>query len=159
MRQSEHFSLAAYSAAGKKIGGLGFRHANVRTARWACHAAWAGPRGFCLRPTRPSMKRWRGSFPFLFLPRPADRTQSMSAWRLSLFPPVTSLLRPNYLPVMPELSPCCCPVQYSRVFAQTFEHKSHCDADRGRNRTILPVFPCSWRRPAADPPFDEALEG
>ena len=64
----------------------------------------------------------------------------MPAWRLSL-------LRPNYLPVTPELfsvmrekCPCYCPDPYLMVLAQTFEHKSYCDADLDRCLTILPVF-------------------
>ena len=64
----------------------------------------------------------------------------MPAWRLSL-------LRPNYLPVTPELfsvmrekCPCYCPDPYLMVLAQTFEHKSYCDADLNRCLTILPIF-------------------
>src|SRR5271166_2516119 len=36
-------------------------------------------RGAGPRPTRPSMKRWRGSFPFLFLPSPTSRIRRWKA--------------------------------------------------------------------------------
>jgi len=84
----------------------------------------------------------------------------MPAWRLSL-------LRPNYLPVTPELfsvmrekCPCYCPDPYLMVLAQTFEHKSYCDADLNRCLTILPIFFLFVRaEPRPAPPSTKRWKG